>query len=216
MRSPWFVAVTVVCLATSSHALRAQSEYTTWSAKQATAIGTGAYLQGRVGGLFDGRILKTERAYNYKLAATWMTPSVIRASARLVQLAERLSDQQTAALIAEAEAQNGTVVMVEIDPREGSGVIPNDWAAFLEPIANGAHGKPVRGVDTPKLRDVKALAGVLRRNYDYDRFWVVFPLKHDDGEAVLPANFAEAQLTVRIHEREGTVRWPAQVMRRAP
>lgn len=105
-----------VCLVTLTIGLRAQAEYTTWSAKEATAIGTAAYVQGRVGGLFDGRILKTERAYNYKLAATWMTPSVIRASARLIQLADRLSDQQTAALIAEAHAQNGTVVMVEIDP----------------------------------------------------------------------------------------------------
>ena len=125
-----------------------------------------------------------------------------------------MSDQQTAALITEAEAQDGTVVMVEIDPREGSGVIPNDWAAFLEPITKGTHGKPVRGVEVPKLRDVKALAGVLRRNYDYDRFWVVFPLKHEDGVAVLSDDFTEAQLTVRIHDREGTVRWPAHVMRR--
>ena len=215
MSTVWRAAVAVACLVMLTDAVRAQSEYTTWSAKQATAIGTGAYVRGRVGGLFDGRILKTERAYNYKLAATWMTPSVIRASARLVQLAERLSDQQTAALIAEAETANGTIVMVEIDPREGSGVIPNDWAAFLEPLTNGAHGKPVRGVEVPKLREVKALAGVLRRNYDYDRFWVVFPLKHEDGEAVLPVNFSEAQLTVRIHDREGTVRWPAQVMRRS-
>jgi hypothetical protein len=214
MKTLWRAATAVAYLATLASGVRAQAEYSTWSAKQATAIGAGAHVQGRVGGLFDRRVLKTERAQNYKLAATWMTPSVIRASARRIQLAERLSDQQTAALIAEAEAQSGTAVMVEIDPREGSGVIPNDWVAFFEPITNGTHGKPVRGVDTPKLRDVKALAGVLRRNYDYDRFWVVFPLKHDDGEAVLPANFSEAQLTVRIYDREGTVRWPAQVMRR--
>lgn len=135
MKTMWRVALAAACLIAWAHALRAQPEYTTWSAKQATSIGTGAYVRGRVGGLFDGRILKTERAYNYKLAATWMTPSVIRASARLIQLAE-LSDQQTA------------------------------------------------------------------------------PLKHEDGEVVLPADFTEAQLTVRIHDREGTVRWPAQVMRR--
>ena len=143
-----------------------------------------------------------------------MTPSVIRASARLIQLGGRLSDQETAALITEAEATNGTIVMVEIDPREGSGVIPNDWSAFLEPITNGKHGRAVRGVEVPKLRDVKALAGVRRRNYDYDRFWVVFPLKHEDGEEVLSADFSEVQVTVRIHDREGTVRWPSQVMRR--
>lgn len=93
-------------------------------------------------------------------------------------------------------------------------MIPNDWAAFLEPVTNGVRGRPVRGTEIPKLRDVKALAGVRRRNYDYDRFWVVFPLKHDDGTAVLPAEFSEALLTVRIHDREGTVRWPEQIMRR--
>ena len=40
---------------------------------RAQAIGKAAYVQGRVGGIFDTRILKTERSYNYKLAATWMT-----------------------------------------------------------------------------------------------------------------------------------------------
>jgi hypothetical protein len=43
--------------------------YLHWSAKQAQAVGTAAYKRGRVGGLLDGRLLKTERAYNYKLAA---------------------------------------------------------------------------------------------------------------------------------------------------
>jgi hypothetical protein len=43
----------------------------------------------------------------------------------------------------------------------------------------------VRGENTPRLLDVKALAGVLRRNYDYDRFWVVFPLTQADGAPVV-------------------------------
>ena len=36
---------------------------------------------------------------------------------------------------------------------------------------------------------------------------MVFPLKRDDGSRVFSAGTNEAQLTVRIHDREGTVRW---------
>ena len=146
-----------------------------WPASRAQAIGKAAYVQGRVGGVFDMRLLKTERAYNYKLAATWMTPDVIRATARMLQLADRLGDAETKALVLEAEKAGDTVVMVEIDPREGSGVIPNDWAAFLQAaVPDGVTPRAVRGQDTPKLREVKALAVVLRRNYAYDRFWPSF------------------------------------------
>lgn len=55
---------------------------------------------------------------------------------------------------------------------------------------------------------MKALAGTLRRNYDYDRFWVVFPLTHEDGAAVLPKDAVSAELAVRIYDREGKVKWP--------
>jgi hypothetical protein len=177
--------------------------YLSWSAAQAESVGRQAYKQGRVGGIFDMRMLKTERSYNYKLAATLLTPAVIRATARLAQLRSRLTDDDTRALVAEAETAGGMVVMVEIDPREGSGVIPNDWQAFIQP--KGRPGDAVAGVSTPRLRDVKALAGVLRRNYDYDRFWVVFP----GGDApYLQAGVTEVELVVRIHDKEGRVNWP--------
>lgn len=184
---------------------RAEEAYLTWTAKQAEAIGTNAYRRGRVGGIFDTRMLKTERSYNYKLAATWLTPDAIRATARLLQLRSRLSDDETRALVAEAEAISGTVVIVEIDPREGSGVIPNEWEAFLQPKDRPAQA--VRGTVTPRLRDVKALAGVLRRNYDYDRFWVVFPLQQGGGP-VFTSSDRMAELIVRIHDKEGRVEWP--------
>lgn len=184
---------------------RADDVYLTWSAKQAESIGTNAYKRGRVGGVFDMRMLKTERSYNYKLAATWLTPETIRATARLLQLRSRLSDAETRALVAEAAAVAGTVVMVEIDPREGSGVIPTDWEAFLQP--KGQPARAVRGVVRPQLRDVKALAGVLRRNYDYDRFWVVFPLR-SDGSVLFGGSDRLAELVVRIHDKEGRVEWP--------
>lgn len=181
-------------------------DYLSWSDKQAEAVGLQAYHKGRVGGVFDMRVLKTDRAYNYKLAATWLTPEVIRATARLVQLRGRLSEADTRALVKEAEAVAGTVIMVEIDPREGSGVIPNDWQAFLQP--KGRTDAAVRGTVKPELRDVKALAGVLRRNYDYDRFWVTFPLTRSSGAPVFAAGDAEAELVVRIYDKEGHVDWP--------
>lgn len=180
-----------------------------WDAARAQAVGKAAYVQGRVGGIFDTRFLKTERSYNYKLAATWMTGDVIRATARTLQLTQRLSDADTKALVAEASAVGDTVVMVEIDPREGSGVIPTDWSAFLQPAAaKGEEPRTVSGEIRPQLREMKALSGVLRRNYDYDRFWMVFPLQHTDGTPLFGAGATQAELVVRIADREGRVRWP--------
>jgi hypothetical protein len=183
----------------------ADDAYLSWSAKQAVAIGSEAYVRGRVGGVFDARFLKTERSYNYKLAATWLTGDVIRATARLAQLASRLSAAETNALVTEAESIAGTVIMIEIDPREGSGVIPSNWEAFLQP--KGRPAGAVRGTINPQLRDVKALSGVLRRNYDYDRFWAVFPLVHADGTPLFAATDVTAELVVRIHDKEGHVEW---------
>lgn len=203
--------VIVVCLAASAvpRALgpaASGDEFLKWTAKQAEAIGAEAYQRGRVGGLFDTRLLKTERSYNYKLAATWLTPNVIRATARLQQLRSRLSDEDTRALVAEAESAPGTVVIIEIDPREGSGVIPSDWSAVLQP--KGAPERAVRGTLAPQLRELKALTGVLRRNYDYDRFWVTFPLKRQGGAALFVEADRVAELRVRIVDKEGRVEWP--------
>jgi hypothetical protein len=182
--------------------------YLAWPAAQAQSIGESAYKRGRVGGLFDGRLLKTERAYNYKLAATLFSRSVIRASARVLQLRSRLTPEQTRNLVTEAETTGGTVVMIEIDPREGSGVIPSEWQAFLQP--KGQAAAAVAGVNTPALRTVKALAGVQRRNYDYDRFWMVFPGGADVAYA--KPTVPDIELVVRIHDQEGRVEWPAAVL----
>lgn len=189
----------------------ADETYLSWSAKQAEAVGTNGYRRGRVGGAFGMRMLKTERAYNYKLAATWLTPEVIRASARLLQLRSRLSEAETRTLVAEAEAVAGTVVMVEIDPREGSGVIPGEWEAFLQ--SKDRPARAVRGTVSQRLREIKALSGVVRRNYDYDRFWVVFPLEKD-GAAVIEEGDRVAELVVRIHDKEGRVEWPVPAQMR--
>jgi hypothetical protein len=201
-RSAAIASILAVCW-TAHPVTQAADAYLAWTASYAESVGRSSYKPGRVGGLFDTRILKTERSYNYKLAATWLTPDVIRATARLHQLRSRLSEDATRALVAEAENVEGTVVIVEIDPREGSGVIPNDWEAFLQP--KGRPSDAVAGLITPRLREVKALAGVIRRNYDYDRFWVLFPAK---DASYLRADVQDVELVVRIYEKEGRVSWP--------
>ena len=47
-----------------------------------------------MGGWLDTRILSTEHSYNYKLRATWLTPEVIRATARLAQVRNWLSVEE--------------------------------------------------------------------------------------------------------------------------
>ena len=182
--------------------------YLQWSAPQADAIGRSTNENGKVGHTWDGRGLKTERAIKFKIRATWFTPEVIRASARHAQLRSRLSDNETRVLVREAENAGHTVMLVEIDPNEGSGVIPSDWEAFLQPKgASSNSSQGVRGVDTPDLRKLQALQGVMQRNYDFDRFWIVFPLLRSDGTPLFPSTATEAELVVRIRDKEGKVRW---------
>src|SRR6266705_4931635 len=116
-------------------------------ANTARSVALSTRVSGQVGKSMDFRVTGTDRSYNYKLRATWLTPDVIRATARLLQLSEHMSDEQTQALVAEAEAAGDTVVLVEIDPREGSGVIPNDWLAFLRP-RGGAEDQAAKGMNS--------------------------------------------------------------------
>lgn len=185
-----------------------EDEYLSWSAKQAEQVGKSMRASGRVGSLFGFRGLSTERASNYKLRATWLTPEVIRATARLEQLKRRLSEEQVMALVDEADVPEFTVILVELDPNEGSGVIPLDWGAFLQPkgLAPGQPGA-TPGISSPKLREFRALSGVVERDYDYDRFWVVFPIINDEGQPLFSDSFQEAELVVRIHNMEGKVSW---------
>ena len=203
-----FVAVAVIALVAPAVAQQTntKSPYLTWSAAEAERIGKATRVDGRVGGAFDFRVVHTEHSYNYKLRATWMTKDVIQATARLLQLSERLTDSQTEELVREATAAGEIVVMVEIDPREGSGVIATDWSAFLGPSGSGSD--VARGVSTPALENVKALRGVHRRDYNYDLFWVVFPLEATNGTPLFPSGVTQATLTVRISGKEGHVSFP--------
>ena len=183
--------------------------YLTWTPQQVEQIARSTKRTGKVGSKFNERWLKTERAVNYKLIATWMTSEVIQATARWHQLQKRLSDSEARQLVADARGAGDTVFMIELDPNEGSGVIPNDWETYLQPRGDGVSGGPsVRGVSTPRLRSLPALAGIDRRNYDYDRFWVVFPLTTANGQAVLGAADREAELITRVYSQEERTYWP--------
>jgi hypothetical protein len=96
-------------------------------------------------------------------------------------------------------------------------VIPPDWEAFLQPRGATKPEAAVRGQEHPDLRKLRALQTVRQRNYDYDRFWLVFPLLAENGEPLIPSETSEVELVVRIYKREGAVRWtvPASVRRRA-
>jgi hypothetical protein len=183
--------------------------YLSWSADQAVKIGRAMRANGKVEGSGGLRITNTDQAVNYKLRATWLTPEVIRAAARLEQVRNRLTDEQTSALVAEADAAGDTVVMVEIDPNEGSGVIPLDWRVFLQPkgLKAGSRGA-IAGIKSPQLRNVKALSGVMRRDYDYDVFWVVFPLVDENRNSLISENVSEVELMIGIYSKEGRVTWP--------
>jgi hypothetical protein len=201
-------AIASLCLVSSAAAQSGEVNppYLNWNAAAAERIGKSTRINGRVGGVLDFRGLHTDHAYNYKLRATWLTEAVIQATARLLQLSERLSDSQTEDLVREAQSAGDAVFLVEIDPREGSGVIPTGWSAFLGTAGNERN--VVRGVNTPSLEKLKALRGVFRRDYNYELFWVVFPLHAADGSALFPSGTSHADLTVRISNKEGHVSFP--------
>lgn len=182
-------------------------EYLSWTRDRAESIGRSMRVNGRVGGIFGLRGLHTERSYNYELRATWLTPEVIRATARLAQWSDGLTDDQAEALVHEALQSGDVILLVEIDPREGSGVIPTDWVALLQPKgASGDAPGAVKGESVPRLRTVRALSGVFRRDYDYDQFWVVFPAQVGKASFLAPG-VKEAELVVRIFNKEGRVTW---------
>ena len=178
-----------------------------WPEKTALEVGRRMRVTGRVGGRWGIRGMHTERAMNYELRATWMTPEVLRASARMAQLRGRRSAAEATRLLHEVEAAADTIVMVELDPREGSGVIPLDWAAYLQPKgAAPDSGRAVVGTLLKNARDYPAFAGVEKRDYDFDVFLLGFPLRDAEGRFVL-ADTTQAELVIRLNSSEGRVSW---------
>ncbi len=190
-------------------ALSSAQELATNDLKQAQGIVDAARVKGKVGGTFDFRVKSTDRSYNYKLRATWLTPEVVAAAARLIQAREGMTADQVTEMIREAERPGETVVLLEIDPREGSGVIPRDWTVFFGPKGEPpSSGRTVKGVNMPALRDTRVLSGARPRDYSYDQFWIAFPIRGTDGKPLITNADRAAEVTVRIYNKVGKVSWP--------
>ncbi|MBK8466891.1 MAG: hypothetical protein IPL32_13765 [Chloracidobacterium sp.] len=203
-------AIVILCISAAVHAQSSADDYLTWTASQAEAIGKSTRENGKAGrhGIFDTRIISTNKALNYYVRATLMTPDVIRAAARLQQLKERLTNDQTKKIVKDAENAGNLVIMIEIDPNEGSGVIPLDWRVFLQPkgLKSGSEGA-ITGVKAPQLRKMPALSGVYGRNYEYDIFWVTFPLVDENKKPLLSDDVQDIQLIVGIYSSEARISW---------
>ena len=59
--------------------LGAQEEFLKWDGKHAKSIALAGRVTGQAGKSLDFRITATDRSYNFKLRATWLTPATIRA-----------------------------------------------------------------------------------------------------------------------------------------
>ena len=185
-----------------------KEEYLSWTAKEATKNGRKWRVAGRVGWAHIKWELFYSGVHWYDLRATLMTPEAIRATARLEQLNKHLTDAETRELVAEAEKTGGLVAYIEINPREGSGVIPLDWVATLRPKgAKDDSPLAIVGTNTPSLHHVQALKRVGPRDYLYDVFWVVFPMRDKQGKLIWENPPNEIELLVRIGERKGRVSW---------
>jgi hypothetical protein len=213
-------AVMVVAGVVGAAGAKAQDDgagYLSWPRDRAEALAKSTRARDSAGQTWwDTRGTRTERSARYDVVATWMTPDVIQATARTLQLREGLSAEATKALVAAAEIPGQTIVMIEIDPHEGSGVIPLDWQAYLLPYATGKGvDGAVGGVGKRELRDVRVLGGIQRRDYAYDRFWMVFPLKNGEGKPLFGPNATEAEVVVRIYDKEARMKWPIPASIRA-
>lgn len=193
----------------NSYAPGHSDEYLTWNLKQAEKIGQSTVKEGRSGSSFDFRIMSQDKAFTYQIRATVFTPEVIRASARFEQITNRLNADDARALVTEAEAAGDLVMMIEIDPAEGSGVVPLDWRVFLQPggFVPGSDGA-VAGVKAPHLRNVKVFRGVTKRDYEYDVFWVIFPLVDKNRKPIFDDSVSSFELMVGIYKKEGKITWP--------
>jgi hypothetical protein len=181
--------------------------YLQWTEKQAIEIGKSLRATTRVAGTGRG-LLGTEKSRSYKIRVTSLAPEVIRATARLQQIRGRLTDEQTRALVSTAEAAGDTAFMIEIDPDEGSGVVPSDWQVFLQSKrGNIGQFTALVGQNLPALREVKALGGVFARNYDYDVYWIIIQLCNNEGKRVIASSDGEVELVVRIENKEGRTRF---------
>ena len=150
-----------------------------------------------------GNLSSARCNYNFKVRATWLTPQIIKARARLEQLSKSLTAAETQKLAADALNAGDIVIQIEIDPGEGSGVIPSGRVAlFGNPPASSEVLVP------PQLRELPALAPIAPRDYAYEIFWLAFPTKAEDGQPIFSPNDRETELSVQIQGKVGKIKFP--------
>ena len=200
--------ILLLCLSSASFAQQSQNEdYLSWTSKQAFNIGTKWRVAGRAGWGSRLDLFSSENCF-YDVRATLMTSEAIRAAARLEQLRRHFTDAETRELVAEAEKIPGLVAIIEINPREGSGIIPLNWYAMLQPKgAKEDSPLAIVGINRPDLRQFRALSTVKPRNYDYDVFWVVFPLKDPQGRRIWETPPDTLEIVINIRDKHGRMSW---------
>lgn len=185
-----------------------KEDYLSWTSRQAFDIGRKWRMAGRIGWGLNLELIPRSETLFYDLRATLMTPEAIRAAARLEQLRRHLTDAETRELVSEAEKTDGLVALIEINPRQGSGVIPLDWRTTLQPKgAKEDSPLAIAGTSMPELRHLKALATVGPRDYAYDVFWVVFPMRDRQGKLIWETPPDAIELVVGIRDKQGRVSW---------
>jgi hypothetical protein len=199
--------ILLLCVSSTSIAQSQKEDYLSWTSKQAFNIGTKWRVAGRVGWGSRLDLFSSENCF-YDVRATLMTSEAIRAAARLEQLRRHFTDAETHELVMEAEKVAGLVVVIEINPREGSGIIPLTWHAILQPKgAKEDSPLAILGINRPDLRQLRALTTVAPRNYNYDVFWVVFPMKDRQGKLIWETPPDMIEIVINIGDKHGRMSW---------
>jgi hypothetical protein len=184
----------LVPLLLGSQAAPLDPNYLLWTMTQAEKVGLSTRATVRVG--------------TTPIRVTWLTPEVIRATARLAQISDGINVEATDGLVQEAEYAAGTVVLLELGADQ-----PSDVTALLQP--KGLSADAVKGTLSPELGELRALRGVAAPAAGAKLHWVAFP-RRDDGAPLFPATAREAELVVRVRDREGRVSWPVPESLRQP
>jgi hypothetical protein len=126
-----------------------------------------------------------------------------------LEISKGLDHAEVERIIQEVEPDSAYYVLVELDPREGSGVIPRDWLARFGP--KGIEDRHVSGQLIPNQGSWRQLISVFPRDYSYDIFIVKFLTELQNGIKVLDTPDSEAELLVRIYNKTGNVKWPTSI-----
>jgi hypothetical protein len=185
--------------------------YKSVSEKQARNLINSARVNGRVGGAFDLRVTSTDRSFNYKLRATWITQDVASALARVLVAAKGVPEEKALSVLRALDDDDWYYFFVELDPREGSGVIPKDWVARFGSPAEP--GRAVVGEILPETEIWNLIASAFPRDYAYDVFLVRVAKKTGDRRT-LENTDSKAELTVGIYNKVGHVHWSVPEDRR--